>query len=499
MQEARAPARDAPAALRTFFATARALLETPLRDIERIDTVKTVVGVIPHVRDAVHTPASPHHAEALRLATALRDELLYNTLLPHYHLFVGAAQLEFEHPISAGTVIFIAAALLHVVVETARGPLPDGPSVSGILNEMEVLNMRWHEVGRTPAAVRALADRLHVLLARALVLAVSPAPARFHDVPALRVEDREHPGIFHAVPDLERRFAGGLARMLVVARFVAAHADVREEQAPPEALARVRGALAVAAATMESMPTLRAEMGNMFNEAAISHGDLDAYAEVRNAVEGRPRDIVYMTKPPEVQQAWSYLAEALSVRALCLLDEDAPRFDDLYTFGHLRHAQNVKLYIAETFTRPCGLRVLANASTSEQHFVTERARIVAEGRPTLVDMFGHFHVVHGAVLHWCRSTEHALLVWAEIVRAAPPAVGSGIDGEKRDECLRRLLGESAVFAADDDWRDGPLLEGFFALGAAAPQAPRGPADPEREAAPPAPPAETGTQPPAATE
>lgn len=265
-----------------------------------------------------------------------------------------------------------------------------------------------------------------------------------------------------------------------------------DAEAPHDA-ENVMRALVQQARALDGILAVRKNLGDLFPLTALGFGDYDVFVERRNADPQHARAVVYTVKPPEAQQAWANLPDALSVLALCEAREDDPHFWDLYTAAHRVHIQNAKLFVAEGLLRTADraggerrirFRLFADWGPADQlasridsqiakglrqpgeHdiFVPEQAFVqtkfelmtASQHTPLLLQLLGGVRVFFQGRLHWCASTEAALLLWATLVLQK---CGGRVNGMDITPGLRALLNEAPVFSATDEWRDAEVVAG----------------------------------------
>lgn len=269
--------------------------------------------------------------------------------------------------------------------------------------------------------------------------------------------------------DFLRRLAGGATQMIVVLRW-----RMKIEIAPslstmlekpglddPETVAKACDAInAQMTRAMQDMidaPTLHRERRDAFNISAMNFGDLDIFVEKCNSDPQKPIDVVFTAKPSDAQNAWMMLNQSVNWLGLCAMREDTPGFiqhyNDIYTFGQHFYSQDLKLYLAETYTRKGTCNLCVDFFVTENRFVKEIMKAMEDTHPVLVRVFGRTHVIYEKRLHPCTSIEHAIYVWAMIMRHAKKGVVNKVNIDSIDmPCIGDLLNEKKKYHEDDKWK-----------------------------------------------
>jgi hypothetical protein len=496
-----------------FVRDADAVADRPPRLAEQTGVaLQPLIENIPHVSFHLMGTARPSLGDSTRITQSLRrvhDVLLYNVLLDNYHHFVDSqvqmGDNDENKPCNSLMLIYqtlsYAALVLDALVTevpavasiadtqlTLREPatalssirrslLVCAPetyvyeySVCQLVDACAVLSARWHELAPSPELQRYLLSLMH----RGFILMTAPGPRTTFDDPNLCKLLRGPPEgglgggprtpLFSGNWTLLRRLAGGLTRMAVMTRFRLNVPTIPEPLFSGEDLAtrcsNIRTALMREAVKLEDLPSLRRELKLLFNSTGLWYGDLDVFIEKCGNDPARHIDIIFQSKPLDIQQAWMYLNQAVSLVGLCTVVEGAPFYHQLYTFADHFYAQGVKLYVAEIFTRSAGVLLLANHHATEQDFFELRGRIIDDPAPVIITSFGALHVMHEGTLHVCESTEHALLTWIALVQRRDRGM---LPGEKTkddlDQALRRLLNDAPIYDATDPWKDTDIIYG----------------------------------------
>lgn len=350
-------------------------------------------------------------------------------------------------------------------------------TVRELMSAMYLVAERWSFLD--PCA--ELLDHLLELAHRGFMIMTEAKTEAVHDVLTMRedrgklniasVDGNKEVAVYGGNWNLLRRLSGGLVRMIAMTRWRIGRggqawgaqimgvdafcAGERREKM----ISNVRAALVEKIEKLESMPTLRAEMRDLYNSSGQTFGDMEKFIEACNGDLPKPRDVIFSAKPHQVQQAWMGLNQSVIMSALCQMRENDPFYHDLYTSAHRLYAQNVKLYAAETFTKHKHVRLIADFCVSEQDVIENMRRIIDRGAPVIVQSFGRLHVMDGPRFYECICAEHAILTWCmAIMETHAGKLPGDID---MSGIVTQIMNEAPVYAETDKWRDVKVIEGVL--------------------------------------
>jgi hypothetical protein len=457
----------------------QALINNPPRQLESVADLYPIIKQIPLINQLLHTDKNP---DACSTLAQLADALFLTTLADHYHIFLTLIPMELEHPSTGAMIICLLVGQIYVILTSLNharavdvslfptslfaSPWPSGDcprsiiamglcvenrvpigkyTVSKLLKAIRAVSMNW----TTLEPSTTLLWYLLMLARRGFVVMNQPGHLETHNFEPMRKEVVVGAETYYSGNwDLLRRLSGGLVRMIAALRFRLTVAPL-DRPLPTklqcDALTKI---LVEEARKMEYMPTVRSESRALFNLSALEYGDMELYVENCNDDPAKPLDIIFTTKPPDIQQAWTQLNIAVIFHKLAELREDEPFFAQIYSPAYRFYSQNTKLLVVESFLKLNTINFLGDYTIPEQVFISEKLNILRADSPLLLQSMGKFHVLYKERLCSCASLEIAIIVWADIILST---MSEKLNGINISEQLNRMLGRFSIYSKDNCW------------------------------------------------